>query len=343
MNKKISVLVVDDSIYFRTLISNALIRDPEIDVVETASNAEEAEKKLSECNPDILTLDVEMPGMNGLEFLRVLLPKHPIPVIVVSGVDNVVFDALNAGAVDFVAKPEAATSRTSDFIQELRKKVKIASSAKLKSNKEISQNIASINDNNKNKEFHMDGIIAIGASTGGTEATSKILKVLPKNIPGIVITQHMPPKFTQMYAERLDRECKIKVKEAETGDIVLPGYAFIAPGKHQMSVYKKNGQYVIECEEGVKVNGHCPSVDVLFQSVSKCAGQNAIGIILTGMGADGAKGLLEMRNRGAYTIGQDEKSCVVYGMPMVAQNVGAVCKQVPLSSIPDVLLSALRK
>lgn len=338
-NNKIKVLVVDDSLFFRTAIANGLSSNPNLKVVGTAASAFEARDKINELNPDVMTLDVEMPQMNGIEFLKILMPQNPMPVVVVSAVNGIVFEAFKAGAVDFVVKPSSAKpDNMGGFCNDLAGKILIAASARLKSGKTDVQSAAPrILGPIKNT----GGIIALGASTGGTEATSTILKALPATIPGMVVTQHMPPVFTKMYAQRLDKECALSVKEAENNDIILPGHVYVAPGDQQMEVVKKGSSMVIRCYAGEKVSGHCPSVDVLFGSVAAFANQHTVGIILTGMGSDGAKGLLAMRQKGAYTIGQDEKSCVVYGMPMVAYKVGAVAKQVSLDKVADTLLDYL--
>jgi two-component system chemotaxis response regulator CheB len=341
-NNKIKVLVVDDSLFFRTAIANGLSSNPNLKVVGVAASAFEARDKINELNPDVMTLDVEMPQMNGIEFLKILMPQKPMPVVVVSAVNGIVFEAFKAGAVDFVVKPSSAKpDNMGGFYNDLASKILIAASAKLKSGRPEAVRPAAPRMLGAIK--NTNGLIALGASTGGTEATSTILKALPATIPGMVVTQHMPPVFTKMYAQRLDKECVLSVKEAENNDIVLPGHVYIAPGDQQMTVEKKGTSMVIRCFTGEKVSGHCPSVDVLFNSVSGFANEHTVGIILTGMGSDGAKGLLAMRQKGAYTIGQDEKSCVVYGMPMVAYKVGAVAKQVSLDRVADTLLDYLAK
>ncbi len=337
-NNKVKVLVVDDSLFFRTAIANALSSHPNLRVVGMAASAFEAKDKIQELNPDVVTLDVEMPKMNGIEFLKILMAQKPMPVVVVSAVNGIVFEAFKAGAVDFVVKPASAKpDNMSGFFSDLAGKILIAASAKLKYGKSEMQVPVHASGRIKN----MNGLIALGASTGGTEATSAILKALPPGIPGMVVTQHMPPVFTKMYAQRLDKECALSVKEAEDNDIVMPGHVYVAPGDKQMTVTKKGGSMIIHCKPGEKVSGHCPSVDVLFGSVAEFASENTIGIILTGMGSDGAKGMLAMRQKGAYTIGQDEKSSVVYGMPMVAYKVGAVAKQTSLENIAGTLLEYL--
>ncbi len=346
--KQLKVLVVDDSILFRKVMIDRLSKEPNIKVVGYAFNAFDAKRKIPLLNPDVITLDVEMPGLNGIDFLKQLIPKHPIPVILVSSLNLTVFEALSAGAVDFVKKPDMSKQHAiNGFFVELIRKISIASHAHVRlpsaaQNKvhisPINRNLSNILPNKLN-----DTVVAIGASTGGTEATLAILKELPADFPGIVITQHMPPGFTKMYAERLNRICKMQVKEAQTGDIITRGQALLAPGDMQMKVVKTGANYTVQCMHGEKVNGHQPSVDVLFHSVAEVIKQNAIGVILTGMGHDGAAGLLAMRNNGAYTIGQSKESCVVYGMPMVAYNLGGVCIQAPCEQIPNILLQKLRE
>ena len=296
--RPIKVLVVEDSMVFRELLVQSLSKDPDIQVVGTAKDPFEARDAILEYKPDVMTLDVELPRMSGIEFLRKLIPQYPLPVVVISSLSDKVFDAMNAGAVDFVAKPSYTDRRQlENFVHnELLVKIKIASTAKIsKIKKKVVQEVQQ-NFTSKGKNL----IIAIGASTGGTEAICSVMKDYGADLPGIVIVQHMPPGFTEMYAKRLDNQCRIRVKEARTGDRVLPGTALIAPGgdKH-MRVVNVGGNYQVEVVAGPKVNGHCPSVDVLFESVARVAGKDALGIILTGMGGDGAKGLLAMRQAGA--------------------------------------------
>ena len=339
--KKIRVLIVDDSLIFREILKNRINSDPYIEVVATASDPFDARDKLLEYRPDVMTCDVQMPKMNGIEFIRRLFPQYSLPVIVVSTVSDAVFDAMKAGAVDFVSKPDPKINRSNDaFIKELIVKIKAAANAKIVNANDMNAsnklwNLAPMQKGIKKK------VIAIGASTGGTEAVFNLLKSLPTCIPGIVIVQHIPPVFSRMFAERLNNTLPFMVKEAETGDYIDTGKVFIAPGDRHMRIRKIGSRYKIECFEADKVNSHCPSVDVLFESVAKQAGSDAIGIILTGMGYDGAKGLLSMRRKGARTIGQDEKSCVVYGMPKVAFDIGAVEKQTSLSNMPQVIYDML--
>ena len=337
MKKRIKVLVVDDSIVFRETIIRGISTCPEIEVVARAADPFEARDKILEFEPDVMTCDVEMPKMNGIEFIRRLLPQYSIPVIVVSGVSESVFDAMNAGAVDFVAKPnDKSANNMQIFIQDLIAKIIIASNSHIaKQSEHTSSKIAEC-------IFPADKIVAIGASTGGTEALFSVISQLPANIPGVVVVQHIPPMFSTLFSERLNTQTSLNVKEAQTGDYLEQGRVLIAPGDQHMRIKKIGDRYKVEVFMGDKVNGHCPSVDVLFESVAKEAGKNAVGVILTGMGYDGAKGLLGMRRKGARTIGQDEKSCVVYGMPKAAFDIGAVEKQVSLSNVPQTIVNYLK-
>lgn len=331
--RQIRVLVVDDSRFFREILVQNLNQDPVIQVVATAKDPFEARDAIVEYRPDVMTLDIELPRMDGIEFLRKLMPQYPLPVVVISALSDKVFDALNAGAVDFVAKPVSSDRyQLEKFIKkELPVKLKIASTARISNIKKSA--LSKVNQPLPARDREL--VVAIGASTGGTEAIFSVVKEFGTDIPGVVIVQHMPPGFTGMYANRLDNSCSVRVKEAQTGDRVLPGHVLIAPGGDMhMRLVKVNGVYQVECRRGPKVNGHCPSVDVLFESVAKTAGSHALGIILTGMGGDGANGLLQMRKAGALTIGQDESTCVVYGMPKVAYELGAVQYQEKLADIP---------
>lgn len=330
--RQIKVLVVEDSLVFRELLVQNLNKDPAICVVATARDPYEARDAIIEHKPDVMTLDLELPRMSGLEFLKKLMPQYPLPVVVISSLSDKVFEALGAGAVEFVAKP-TVTDRTQleAFVRnELPIKIKVASIAHIGAIKKAVRPVIAERSGKKSDDL----IVAIGASTGGPEATSNILKQFGTDIPGTVLVQHMPAGFTEMYAKRLDDECRVRVKEARSGDPVLPGQVLIAPaGDSHMQLVNVNGTYQVVLKKAPKVNGHCPSVDMLFHSVAETAGKHAIGIILTGMGGDGAKGLLEMRNRGARTIGQDESTCVVYGMPKVAYDLGAVEYQEKIGDI----------
>ena len=328
--KKIRVLVVDDSLTFRQLLVNGINKDPGLEVVGVAADAYEARDEIIRTRPDVMTLDVELPKMSGIEFLRRLLPQYTIPVVMVSSLNETVFDAMAAGAVDFVNKPQAMRpDDIANFVElELNTKIKIASMAK------VSPPVgAGMRPVHRTCGSYGDRVIAIGASTGGTEAIFEVVKQFDTDIPGTVIVQHMPPGFTKMYADRLNRDCKIEVREAKNGDRVQTGVALLAPGDKQMRLVRAGDHFEVSCMEGEKVSGHCPSVDVLFDSVAKAAGDKAVGVILTGMGGDGSNGLLAMRQAGAHTIGQDEATCVVYGMPKVAFEKGGVEVQAPIESI----------
>lgn len=332
--RKIKVLVVEDSLFFRELLIKYLNRNPELEVVAGAKDPFEARDMIVKYKPDVMTLDIEMPRMNGIEFLRKLMPQYPMPVVMISSLSDKVFDALNAGAVDFVVKPEMSDRKKLEELMtiDLPNKIKIADAAKIGNLKK--NTVPQLTEAVKTKSNISDLILAIGASTGGTEAITTILKEFGSDIPGTVIVQHMPAGFTEMYAKRLNDQCRVTVKEAKHGDKVLPGQVLIAPGGEcQMRLVKVGGSYQVEVRPGAKVSGHCPSVDVLFGSVAKCAANRAIGILLTGMGADGAKGLLEMRKAGARTIGQDESTCIVYGMPKAAFDIGAVEYQEKINDI----------
>lgn len=340
--RKIRVLVVEDSMLFRELLVQNLNADPGITVVATARDPFEARDAIIEYKPDVMTLDIELPRMDGIEFLRKLMPQYPLPVVVISSLSGRVFDAMNAGAVEFVAKPANATREQLEAFMknDLAVKIKIASIAKVGSWKKPPLEMPSEHLSGNRKDM----IVAIGASTGGTEAIATVIKEFDTDIPGVVVVQHMPPGFTEMYANRLNEQCRVRVKEAKTGDIVMPGQVLIAPGGDaHMRIIKKDGVYQIVNRTGPKVNGHCPSVDVLFESVAGMAGAKALGIILTGMGGDGAKGLLAMREAGARTIGQDESTCIVYGMPKVAYDIGAVEYQEKLPDIAKRTYSILSK
>lgn len=341
-NNKITVIIVDDSIFFRTALEKILAEDSNIRIIGSARNAYEAEKKIKQLSPDVVTLDVEMPGLSGTEFVKKIMPVHPTPIILVSSLNITVFEALESGAVDFVKKPNVQNENDlHHFYRELSNKIHIASYAKVK--RTASSSIPQTALLKLSHSVSDKRIIAIGASTGGTEATLEILKRLPSDMPGILITQHMPPNFTKMYAQRLDKICSMTITEAENGDRVEKGHVYIAPGDKHMTLQKDTMGYYIKCAAGEKVSGHCPSVDILFKSVAEKAADNAIGVIMTGMGKDGAEGLLRMKQKGAYTIGQDKESCVVYGMPMVAFNIGAVIEQTSCQNIAGLIINHLNR
>lgn len=336
---KIRVLITDDSLLFRNVLRKELSEDPHIEVVGMAVDPVDALEKIKSLKPDILTLDVEMPKMSGLVFLKKLMEENPLKVVLVSSMNISVFDALHAGAVDFVKKPDMSSKNDLPmFFREIRTKIKVASIAKL-----VPFTSSKVPETKKLEKISSSKVIAIGASTGGTEATLTILKSLPAHMPGILVTQHMPPGFTKMYADRLNKICDLEVREALDGDRVEKGLVLVAPGDKQMKLAKDDKGYYVSCKPGEKVSGHCPSVDVLFNSVAENAGKNSVGIILTGMGKDGAQGLLNMKKTGAFTVGQDEKSSVVYGMPMVAFNIGAVIVQSDVEDIAEILIKHLNK
>ena len=337
-NKKVRVLVVDDSIMARTMIAQGLGKHPNIEVAGIAINAQDALTKVGQLRPDVITSDVEMPGMSGIDFLKKLLPQYPLPVILVSSLNLRVFDALSAGAVDFVRKPEPGQNEA--FIAGLTQKVLSAAGAKVRRAPAAPAPMGAVRLLGARPAMDKV-IIGLGASTGGTEATLEVLKRLPADIPGMLIVQHMPTGFTQMYAERLNRLCQMEVREAKHGDEIRRGLALLAPADYQMRVVRSGTRYTVSVQSGEKVSGHRPSVDALFFSMAEQVRCKMVGIIMTGMGRDGADGLLQMRKAGAYTIGQDKESCVVYGMPMVAYNIGAVQIQASCENISNVLLRQL--
>lgn len=348
MMKRIRVLVVDDSALVRELLTAGLDKDPELEVVGSAANPFIARDKIVELRPDVLTLDVEMPRMDGVDFLRRLMPQYPIPVIMVSALTQkgaqITLEALEAGAIDFVTKPSTDVARgLNQMLADLRQKIKMAAQVDLSSWKHRAvkrEKPGPVLVRTALSES-TDKVIAIGASTGGTEAIRRVISSFPANMPGIVIVQHMPPGFTKHFSDNLNEICEMDVQEAQTGDRVMPGRVLIAPGGKHMTVRRSGGIYLVDCQEGENVNGHCPSVDVLFHSVARYVAGNAVGVILTGMGGDGADGLLAMRQAGAKTIAQDEASCVVFGMPKVAIERGAVERIGPLDSIPQMIVSTL--
>lgn len=343
--KKIRVFVVDDSMLFRKLLTDNLAKYPELEVIGSAVDAFDAMNKIPTLRPDVVTLDVEMPKMTGIDFVKQLMPKYPVPVILVSSLNLSVFDALSAGAVDFVRKPDMDKNRVAAFITSLVLKIRIASVAKVRVPSPAARaSVAALQNTPMrltNRSLKMNSfIIAIGASTGGTEATLSVLRDLPEDTPGIVVTQHMPEGFTNMYAQRLDRICKMRVREAKDGDLIERGLVLIAPGSLQMRVARSGMRHIVKCTQEEKVSGHRPSVDVLFHSMADTV-IDGMGIILTGMGMDGAKGLLKMRQKGMYTLGQSRESCVVYGMPMEAMKLGAVQTEMPCERMPGAIMNYL--
>jgi two-component system, chemotaxis family, protein-glutamate methylesterase/glutaminase len=337
----IRVLVIDDSAVVRKVLSEELSRYPDIQVVGTASDPYVAREKIAQLRPDVLTLDVEMPRMDGLSFLAKLMKHHPIPTIVVSSVtpkqSEAALRALQLGAIDVIAKPGSAFS-VPEVGQQLVRSIRAAAQAKPRLAP------AAAEPARERRQVSLSGVatthrlIAIGASTGGTTAVEKVLRSFPVNAPGTLIVQHMPAGFTASFAKRLDQVCDIAVAEAKDGDLVATGRALIAPGGSHMVLESDGAQRVVKIRNGPPVHHQKPAVDVLFQSVARVAGRNAVGALLTGMGADGAAGLAAMREAGAFTVAQDETSCVVFGMPKEAIRLGAAQVVLPLSTIAEALL-----
>jgi two-component system, chemotaxis family, protein-glutamate methylesterase/glutaminase len=352
MSPKIRVLIVDDSALMRQALATLLGRDPQIEVVGVAADPIIAREKILALRPDVLTLDVEMPRMDGLTFLERLMRAHPMPVVMVSSLTEsgceTTLRALELGAVDFLTKPRVdLREHLDELAQEVGGKVKAAARARVlrREVREVRPAGAGVGRGTPTRPAvssamirTTDRLVAVGASTGGTEALKDFLTAMPANAPGIVIVQHMPEKFTRSFAERCDQLCTIRVKEAEDGDRVLVGHALIAPGNYHMALRRDGAQYTVRVLSDAPVNRHRPSVDVLFRSVAEHAGRNAVGVIMTGMGADGAQGLLAMRQCGARTIAQDEASCVVFGMPKEAIELGAAEVVLPLPRIAPAVL-----
>jgi len=355
---KITVLVVDDSALVRKLLSEVLNSDPEIEVIGTAIDPYQAREKIKKLQPDVLTLDVEMPRMDGVTFLKNLMRLHPMPVVMVSTLTEqgaqVTLEALELGAVDFVAKPKIDLSNTlGDYAEEIIEKVKTAAAVNINAlviekpvladvPEKLTADVVLEKRSPASIPSHLkttDKIIAIGASTGGTEAVKDVLRLLPVNCPGIVITQHIPATFSGPFAERVNGLSAIEVCQAEDGQQILPGHAYIAPGDKHLLVERSGARFYCKLNDGPAVSRHKPSVDVLFRSVAQNVGINAIGLMLTGMGDDGAKGMLEMKEAGAFNFVQDEKSSVVWGMPGQAVKIGAAELQLPLNKIAAKLMS----
>ncbi|TKB59086.1 MAG: chemotaxis response regulator protein-glutamate methylesterase [Nitrospira sp.] len=350
---KIRVLTVDDSALMRQVLATLLSKDPGIEVIGSAPDPFIAREKIKALNPDVLTLDVEMPKMDGLTFLEKLMRGHPMPVVMVSSLTEAgcqtTLRALELGAVDFITKPKIDLREgMEDVAQDLIAKVKAAAIANVKRQASgVRREMTPLTSHPSPLMSSMikttDTIIAIGSSTGGTEAVKDVLMALPPNTPPILITQHMPERFTKTWADRMNSLCRISVKEAEDGDSVLPGHALVAPGSYHMTLVRSGARYTVRINQDPPVNRHRPSVDVLFASVAQYAGANAVGVILTGMGGDGAKEMLAMKQAGAFTIAQDEASCVVFGMPKEAIKLGGVDKILPLSEIPAAIVAYVSK
>lgn len=353
MSQKIRVLVVDDSAVVRQVVTQTLSSDPGIEVIGAALDPVFALEKMKTNWPDVIVLDLEMPRMDGLTFLRRIMAERPTPVVICSSLAEkgaqVALDALAAGAVSIITKPKVGLKSfldgaANDIIQAVKAAAHSrpgrrasAAVASLSPSPSLSADVILPAAHNASAPLGRttDRLVAIGTSTGGTQALEAVLTALPVDTPGVVVVQHMPEKFTAMFAQRLNSLCKIEVREARSGDRVLPGLALIAPGGKHMMVKRNGAQYVVDVVDGPLVNRHKPSVDVLFRSVAKCAGHNALGIIMTGMGDDGARGLKEMRDAGAHTLAEDESTCVVFGMPKEAIRLGGAAEVLPLTRMAE--------
>lgn len=333
---KIKVLCVDDSALIREILTEMINSQHDMEVVAVAPDPIKARELIKQYNPDVITLDVEMPKMDGIDFLERLMRLRPMPVVMISSLtqkgSDITLRALELGAIDFVAKPQTGIRSTmSEYTEMITDKIRWASRSKpRKPSTKVKKQPAILAP-----LMTSEKLLIIGASTGGTEAIREILERMPLDCPGILIAQHMPGGFTKSFADRLNKICNITVKEAEDGERVLPGHAYIAPGTHHLKLIKSGANYICRLDDGEPVNRHKPSCDVLFESSALTAGKNAIGIILTGMGKDGAVGLLKMRESGSHTISQDEKTSVVYGMPKEAAEIGASVEILPLDSIAE--------
>lgn len=346
--KRIKVLVIDDSAVVRQVLSSMLAQDPSIEVIGTAADPVFASEKMRRQWPDVIVLDVEMPRMDGITFLKKLMAERPTPVVICSTLTEkgaaTTMQALAAGAVSIVTKPRLNLRQfLLDSADDLISAIKGAAHANLKrvaavQAPEPRMSADAILPAGQAMARTTENVVAIGTSTGGTQALEQVLTAMPRVCPGLVIVQHMPEHFTAAFAARLNSLCQIEVKEASTGDRVIPGRALIAPGGRHMLLRRSGAQYFVDIVDGPAVSRHRPSVDVLFRSVARAAGANALGIIMTGMGDDGARGLKEMRDSGARTIGQNEASCVVYGMPREAAKLGAVENEIALQLIPHAII-----
>lgn len=345
MKRKVRVLIVDDSALVRQTLEEILASDPGIEVVGTAANPYIAVEKLQEDVPDVITLDVEMPRMDGITFLRKIMTQHPLPVVMCSSLtesnSETALKALEYGAVEIIQKPRLGTKK---FLEESR--IRICDAVKAAAQVHVKRHIArpavqpkltadAVIEKPRSSAMIQttEKVVVVGASTGGTEALRVFLEAIPLNSPGIAIVQHMPEQFTASFARRLDSLCRISIKEAEDNDTLIPGRALIAPGNRHMLLKRSGARYFIEIKDGPLVCRHRPSVDVLFRSAARYAGKNCVGVIMTGMGDDGAKGMLEMKTSGAMTLAQDEKTCVVFGMPQEAIKLGGVHKILPLERL----------
>lgn len=343
---KIKVLIIDDSALIRSVLKEVINSFPDLTAVGAAANPLQAREMIKTLNPDVLTLDVEMPQMDGLTFLERLMRLYPMPVLMISSLtergSDAALRALELGAVDFLPKPRLGMAEgIQAYADEIAEKIRVAYNTRVRAKPRAERRAVEVLPVVGNRIATTEKVIVVGASTGGTEAIKEFLVRMPADSPGILIAQHMPEAFTKSFAARLDSLCKISVKEAEDNERVLPGHAYIAPG-HSHLLLKRNGaNYMTELSQAAPVNHHRPSVEVLFRSAAKYAGRNAIGVMLTGMGRDGAIGMLEMRQAGAYNLAQDEATCVVFGMPREAIAVGAVDEVVPIQGMTQHVLSRL--
>jgi two-component system chemotaxis response regulator CheB len=347
---KIKVLIVDDSALIRSVMTEIINNQPDMEVVAVAPDPLVARELIKQTNPDVLTLDVEMPKMDGLDFLEKLMRLRPMPVVMVSSLtergSEITLRALELGAVDFVTKPKMSIqSGMMEYAELITDKIRGASKARVRTMARTAPTSERAEDGTlppvRNPLMSSEKLIIIGASTGGTEAIREFLVQMPSDCPGILITQHMPEGFTRSFAKRLDGLCKISVNEAAGGERILPGHAYIAPGHSHLLLARSGANYVTQLDQGPPVNRHRPAVDVLFRSAAVYAGKNAVGVILTGMGKDGAQGMLEMKTAGAYNFAQDESTCVVFGMPREAIAVGATHEVAPLQELPAKVLAYL--
>lgn len=342
----IRVLIVDDSAVVRQVLTDELSKLQDIEVVGSAMDPYVARDKIAKLQPDVLTLDVEMPRMDGLSFLSKLMKHYPMPVVVVSSLtprnSEAAMRALHLGAVEVICKPGSQYS-TPDVARNLARAIRAAASARITKREEPTESVSSAPIRALSHLQTTDKVLAIGASTGGTQAIEAVLRGLPATAPGTVIVQHMPAGLTESFAKRLNQVCQMEVREARDRDSVVPGLALVAPGNKHLLMERSGATYLVRIKDGPAVHFQRPSVDVLFQSVARSAGRNAIGVLLTGMGSDGAKGLLAMLENGARTLAQDEKSCIVFGMPKEAIKLGAAEQVVPLSNMSNAVLRTLEK
>lgn len=346
--RKIRVVIVDDSALIRSILKEVINSYPDMEAVGAASNPLQAREMIKTLNPDVLTLDVEMPEMDGLTFLEKLMRLRPMPVLMISSLtergSDAALRALELGAVDFLPKPKVGIAEgIHAYADEIAEKIRVAFATRPAKREATAARSRESLPALGHRINMTEKIIAIGASTGGTEAIKEVLMRMPADAPGIVIAQHMPEAFTKSFAMRLDGLCKISVKESEGGERVLPGHAYIAPGHSHLLLKRSGANFVTELSQAAPVNHHRPSVEVLFRSVAQCAGKNAVGVMLTGMGKDGSVGMLEMRQAGAYNFAQDEATCVVFGMPREAIAVGAVDEIVPIQDMTRQVLDRLRR